>query len=192
MVNHAARKQTDRKQMTGITLAAAALLVGAMLLCGVASVRAADLLPAGEPAPAFALPNQDGREISSDFLAGGWYLLYFYPKDETPGCTKEACTFRDRLGELSALGVRVLGVSFDSQESHRRFADKHALQFDLLSDPKGEVVARYHAKSFMPGIARRVSYLVDDEGIIRKVYPNVSPAQHAGEIIDDVKALKGR
>lgn len=177
---------------TGITLLSAALLVGTLLLFGVTAARAADLLPAGDPAPAFALPNQEGREISSDFLSGSWYLLYFYPKDETPGCTKEACTFRDRLGELSALGVRVLGVSFDSQESHRKFAERHELQFDLLSDPKGEVVARYHAKSFMPGFARRVSYLVDDEGVIRKVYPNVSPAQHAGEIIDDVKVFKGR
>jgi len=167
------------------------ILLAALVLFWASRAGAADLLTEGSKAPAFVLPNQDGVPVSSESLSGGWYVLYFYPKDDTPGCTKEACTFRDRLGALQALNVRVLGISFDSVASHRAFADKHGLSVDLLADPKGEVIGLYRAKSLLPGFARRVSYLVDGEGVIRRVYPNVSPAQHAGEIIDHVTALRG-
>lgn len=173
-----------------LAVACVALVVAALVLWN-GRARAADLLAEGAVAPGFALPNQDGELVDSTTLAGKWFVLYFYPKDDTPGCTKEACAFRDRLGELRGLGVRVLGVSFDDVPSHKAFAEKYHLTFDLLSDPQGEVVGRYRAKSILPGVARRVSYLVDDRGVIRKVYPDVSPTEHAGEIIADVKALGG-
>jgi peroxiredoxin Q/BCP len=177
--------------LSTVVLALLGVLIVAGLWLGIGRSQAADLLQVGSPAPAFSLPNQDGQQISNEALGGDWFVLYFYPKDDTPGCTKEACSFRDQLGDLKKLGVRVLGVSFDTVASHRAFADKHALPFDLLADPKGEVIRRYHAKSIMPGFARRVSYLVDGGGVIRKVYPDVSPSLHAGEIIADVQRLRG-
>lgn len=178
--------------MDGVWILGILVAVAAALGIGfVMRSQAADLLPEGTPAPSFSLPNQDGRMVHSRDLSGGWWVLYFYPKDDTPGCTKEACTFRDRLGDLSSLGVRILGVSFDDVPSHKAFAEKYHLNFDLLSDPKGQVVAAYRARSALPGVARRVSYLVDGEGVIRKAYPDVTPSEHAEEIIADVKVLRG-
>jgi peroxiredoxin Q/BCP len=143
----------------------------------------------GSPAPAFSLPDQDGRAVSTADLKGGWWVLWFYPKDQTPGCTREACGFRDRAGDLAALGVRVVGVSRDGVAAHRAFADRHGLAFDLLADPRGTVVAAYGARSWLPGVARRVSYLVDPAGRIRKVYPRVAPAGHAAEVAADARGL---
>jgi len=151
--------------------------------------RKGRLLAEGTPAPPFTLPDQNGRVVDLRGLAGSWWLLYFYPKDDTPGCTREACALRDRWGDLSALGVRVLGVSRDSMAAHRAFAERHRLPFDLLADPDGAVVAAYGASSLIPGVARRVSYLVDPGGTIRKVYPRVSPARHADEVLADLQAL---
>jgi len=172
------------------TVAAMLTLVVGLLVLGVARARAGDLLTPDTPAPPFALENQHGEVVTSEDLAGGWWVLYFYPKDDTPGCTKEACTFRDRMGELTGLGVRVLGVSFDDVASHRAFAEKYHLTFDLLSDPTGEVIGAYRARGMLPRVAARVSYLVDGEGTIRRVYPDVTPSEHAGEIISDVKTLR--
>ena len=151
-----------------------------------------ELLAVGTPAPVFALPNQNGTVIDTSTLLGHWHVIYFYPKDDTPGCTKEACAFRDRLHELQAMDVRILGVSFDNVASHRAFAEKYRLTFDLLADPEGKVIRAYGATSPVPGFARRVSYLVDDTGIIRKAYPDVTPSSHAGEIIGDVRSLRER
>lgn len=147
------------------------------------------LLAEDTPAPPFVLPDQNGRTVDSGGLAGSWWLLYFYPKDQTPGCTREACALRDRWADLSALGVRVLGVSRDTVAAHRAFAERHELPFDLLADPAGSVVAAFGAASLIPGVARRVSYLVDPDGIIRKVYPRVAPAGHAAQVLADLKAL---
>jgi len=151
--------------------------------------RGGRLLAEGTPAPAFSLPDAQGRPVGSGDLAGSWWLLYFYPKDDTPGCTREACALRDRWADLSALGVRVLGVSRDTEAAHRAFAQRHGLPFDLLADPEGAVVAAYGARSMVPGLARRVSYLVDPGGTIRKVYPRVRPARHAEAVLADVRAL---
>jgi len=149
------------------------------------------LLPVGTAAPAFELYNQRGEIVRSSELTGSWRVIYFYPKDDTPGCTKEACAFRDRLDELQAMDVRIYGVSYDDVASHRAFAEKHHLNFDLLADPEGTVIAAYGAKSMLPGFARRISYLVDERGVIRKVYPDVSPDTHAAEIMHDVRILRG-
>ncbi len=174
--------------MTGI--AVALLVLGGGIFFYAQHAKAEGMLHAGDTAPGFSLPNQQGETVSSAALAGSWWVIYFYPKDDTPGCTTEACTFRDHLSDLQSMGVRIFGVSFDDVASHRAFADKYHLTFDLLADPKGEVIRAYGARAIVPGFANRVSYLVDDQGVIRKVYPSVTPSAHAGEIIRDVKALR--
>ncbi len=176
--------------MIWVWIAVVILLLGGLLLIWCANTGS--MLAVGAPAPAFSLPNQNGEVISSSALQGHWYVIYFYLKDDTPGCTKEACSFRDRLHELQAMDVRILGVSFDSVASHWAFAEKYHLSFDLLADPEGRVIRAYGATSPVPGFARRVSYLVDDAGVIRKAYPDVTPSAHAGEIIEDVRALRER
>ncbi len=156
------------------------------------------MLEAGKKAPAFNLPDQDGRKHKLSDYAGKWVLLYFYPKDNTSGCTKEACAIRDDWPRFEKLGAVVLGVSKDSAESHRRFADKHSLPFTLLSDESTKMIEKYGAwrlkklagREYM-GIVR-ISYLVDPKGKIAKVYPKVKPAEHAAEVLADLEELMSR
>lgn len=155
------------------------------------------MLSVGDRAPAFSLPDQDGKVHSLGDYAGRWVLLYFYPKDNTPGCTKEACAIRDAWSDFGRLGAAVLGVSKDSVTSHRGFADKHRLPFTLLSDEGREMIAAYGAwqKKKMAGREYmgivRMSYLVDPEGRIAKVYPKVKPEGHALEVLRDLMELQG-
>jgi peroxiredoxin Q/BCP len=145
------------------------------------------VLQSGIVAPEFSLQDQDGKTRSlADFL-GSWVLLYFYPKDETPGCTEEACAIRDAWTDFQEAGVIVLGVSHDSVESHKKFAQNHRLPFLLLADPKKDVIKLY--KSEAGFLTRRTSYLIDPEGKIAKTYPSVEPAEHAAEILQDVRNL---
>lgn len=153
-------------------------------------------LETGTLAPDFLLMDQSGAPHRKSDYAGRWLLIYFYPKDDTPGCTKEACGLRDRWSELQNLGCAVLGVSADSSESHAKFLTKHSLPFTLLSDPKHEMLQAYGAwqqKSmygkFFMGIAR-ISFLVDPDGRIAKAYPKVNAAAHADEVIRDLSALR--
>lgn len=149
----------------------------------------------GKKAPDFKLMNDEGKETSLADYKGKMVLLYFYPKDMTPGCTTEACTLRDRMNDLKALNVVVLGVSADSTESHKKFKAKERLNFPLLSDPDRKVLEAYsvwreksmYGRLFM-GIVRE-SFLIDKNGIVVKHYNKVKPAEHAQEVIDDVKAL---
>ncbi|MCC7196665.1 thioredoxin-dependent thiol peroxidase [Candidatus Peregrinibacteria bacterium] len=149
----------------------------------------------GKKAPDFKLMNDEGKETSLADYKGKMVLLYFYPKDMTPGCTTEACTLRDRMNDLKALNVVVLGVSADSVESHKKFKAKERLNFPLLSDPDRKVLEAYsvwreksmYGRLFM-GIVRE-SFLIDKNGIVVKHYNKVKPAEHAQEVIDDVKAL---
>ncbi len=143
-------------------------------------------------APTFSLPDQDGKTHSLSEYMGKWVVLYFYPKDDTPGCTVEACNFRDSFHELQKLGVVILGVSKDSVKSHKKFADKYNLNFPILSDEGLETIKTYNAwgkKKFMgreyDGIFR-MTYLIDPKGKIAKVYENVNPLTHASEIINDL------
>jgi peroxiredoxin Q/BCP len=145
-------------------------------------------------APAFTLLDQEGvQHALKDFL-GKKVLLYFYPKDDTPGCTKEACNFRDRLNELQKKGVQVLGVSIDSVSSHKKFAQKFSLNFPLLADEEKKVVEAYgvwgeksmFGKKYM-GI-QRDSFLIDETGTIVKHYVKVKPETHVDEVIADVSA----
>lgn len=149
----------------------------------------------GEKAPGFSVPDEDGNVRSLEEYRGKWVLLYFYPKDDTPGCTIEACTIRDQFQDFKSINAEVLGVSTDSVKSHRRFKDAYELPFTLLADEKKEIVQAYGVwgekkmmgKTYMG--TKRTSFLIDRDGVIRKVYENVKPPVHAGEVIADVRAL---
>ena len=143
-------------------------------------------------APEFSLPDQDGVMHTLSKYKGKWVIIYFYPKDATPGCTKEACSFRDGREFLESAGAVVLGISKDSVASHKKFAQKHNLDFTLLSDESTETIKAYNAwgkKKFMgkeyEGIKRN-TYLINPSGIIEKVYENVNPITHAGEVFRDL------
>ncbi len=143
----------------------------------------------------FRLPDQDGVIHTLSQYNGKWVILYFYPKDDTPGCTKEACSFRDTAAEFQKLGVVILGVSKDSVASHKKFADKYHLQFPLLSDETKGVIQAYNAwgtKKFMgrefEGILRK-TYLINPQGDIQKEYEKVNPLSHSEEILKDLKTF---
>lgn len=146
----------------------------------------------GKKAPAFTLPDEAGKERSLKDYVGKWVLLYFYPKDDTPGCTIEACTIRDQFADFKKIKAEVLGVSPDSVESHRKFKDGYQLPFTLLADTEKRVVNLYGVwgeknmmgKKYM-GVYR-TSFLIDPEGVVRKVYKNVKPPKHAGEVLKDL------
>ncbi|MDP1722803.1 MAG: thioredoxin-dependent thiol peroxidase [Candidatus Gottesmanbacteria bacterium] len=143
----------------------------------------------------FTLPDQEGTLRSLSQYHGKWVVLFFYPKDDTPGCTKEACNFRDSFGELQSFGAIILGISKDSVVSHKKFAEKYHLNFPVLSDESKLVINTYHAwgkKKFMGREFEgtiRMTYLINPEGQIQKVYDKVNPLIHAGEILDDLKTL---
>jgi peroxiredoxin Q/BCP len=139
-------------------------------------------------APDFSLLNQDGEEVVLSSLKGSFVLIYFYPKDDTPGCTKEACTIRDAYDIFKQKDIVVLGISKDSVSSHKKFAEKYGLPFTLLSDTDKKVISAYEAGSML--MTKRISYLLDKDGTIAQVYPKVDPAMHAKEILDDVEKLK--
>lgn len=168
-----------------------ACLLSLLTAVGVSAAHA-EALQIGQPAPPFALKDQSGKVLQLADLAGKWLVLYFYPKDDTPGCTKEACHFRDDIAQLHALGVRVVGISLDSTESHDRFAAKFKLPFPLLSDSGGAVAKAYNAYwSFLfIHVARRHTFIIDPAGRIAKIYRNVDPDNHSAEVIADIKALQ--
>ena len=146
-------------------------------------------------APDFTLPDQDGKEHALSDYKGKWVLLYFYPKDDTPGCTIEACTIRDQFKDFQKIDAVVLGVSTDSVASHKKFATAFELSFTLLADVIKEVVGRYGVfgeKKFMGRTymgTKRMSFLIRPDGTIAKVYEKVKPELHAGEVITDIQAL---
>lgn len=145
----------------------------------------------------FELFDQDGIKRKLSDYVGKWVLLYFYPKDDTPGCTIEACSLRDNFHQIEKYGVQILGVSKDSVKSHKKFAEKYHLNFPILSDESKEMIKGYEAwgvKKFMgrefEGIKRK-SFLINEKREIVKVYENVNPTKHAGEILADLEKLKG-
>ncbi len=139
-------------------------------------------------APDFSLLDQDGTNHTLSSYRGSFVLIYFYPKDDTPGCTKEACAIRDAYDVFKKEGIIVLGISKDSVASHKKFAEKYGLPFTLLADTDKKVITDYKAGSIL--MTKRISYLVDPQGIMVKSYPKVDPAMHAKEILDDVAALQ--
>lgn len=142
----------------------------------------------GTPAPDFELPDQDGKTHKLSEFKGKWVLVYFYPKDDTTGCTTEACMLRDNLPKFNSLDAVVLGISTDSVASHKAFANKYGLPFTLLSDEKKEAVKLYGVDGVLG--TKRSSFLINPQGIIAKVYEKVIPAMHAGEVLDDLEKLK--
>ena len=154
-----------------------------------------DWLEVGKKAPDFTLPADDGAKVKLSQLRGAPVVLYFYPRDDTPGCTREACAYRDRKGELSKLGATVLGVSTDTVESHVKFRDKHGLNFPLLADTQHKVAEKYGAwrektrfgKKSM-GI-QRSTFLIDAEGVVRKVWKSVKVDGHDEQVLAALEDL---
>jgi thioredoxin-dependent peroxiredoxin len=147
----------------------------------------------GDKAPDFSLPASTGETLSLNSLRGTKVVLYFYPKDDTPGCTREACSFRDTDVALQAAGIQVVGVSADTFDSHRQFVEKFSLPFPLLSDEEKRVINAYgvwgerqvRGQTIMS--IRRMTFLIDEEGTIQKIWPNVTPDNHAQEILEAVQ-----
>ena len=148
------------------------------------------ILKEGQKAPEFTAKDQDGNEISLRDYIGKKVVLYFYPKDDTPGCTKEACAFRDNFPNFKKIDATVLGVSVDGQKAHRKFADKFELPFTLLVDEEKKIVEAYGVWGLKKFMGReymgtnRVTYLIDEQGVIEKVWPKVKPETHAAEVLD--------
>ena len=143
----------------------------------------------GQSLPDVSFITEDGEKVSVGTLRGQATVLYFYPKDDTPGCTKEACAFRDRMADYGEAGVQVYGVSLDPPESHRRFREKHNLNFPLLTDQGGRAAESLGVLREGGKRANRVTFLLDPDGRISKVYPEVSPETHADEILEDAASL---
>lgn len=140
----------------------------------------------GDLAPRFDLTDQDGKRVSADDLRGKQYVLYFYPKDDTPGCTTEACQFNDDLTAFDRSSVPVYGVSPDSAESHQRFRTKYGLRFPLLSDPERRALEAYGAWGERPGRGEgviRSTFLIGPDGRVRNAWYRVKPDGHAGEVL---------
>lgn len=153
------------------------------------------MLEIGQPAPDFTLNDQDGRPVALADLRGSKVVLYFYPKDDTPGCTREACAFRDAREDYRKAGATVLGVSPDTTGSHRKFADKYALPFTLLADPEKTVCQAYgvwreknlYGKKSM-GVVR-TTVLIDESGTIRRVFPRVKVDGHSAKVLEALAAM---
>lgn len=153
-------------------------------------------LPEKTKAPDFELPDQDGKIHALKDYLGKWVVLYFYPKDDTPGCTTEACNFRDDYSQYEKEDIVILGVSKDSTKSHAKFIEKYQLPFPLLADEEHKTIEAYQSWGLKKMMGReymgtlRNSYLIDPEGMIAKAYPNVKPADHSAEILADLQELK--
>jgi peroxiredoxin Q/BCP len=151
--------------------------------------------PTPYPAPDFSLKSSDGIVHTLAGYKGKWVVLYFYPKDDTPGCTTEACSLRDARDDIMALGAEVIGVSADDAASHEKFKAKHTLNFTLLSDPDMKMINDYGAwgkKMFgKEGILRR-TFIINPEGIVMKVYGRVTPVGHGEQVVAELKSLQGK
>lgn len=172
-------------------LAVVAAIFIFMALFVARAARAGDLPEVGQPAPDFRLPDQNGHQHALPDYRGKWLVLYFYPKDDTPGCTQEACAFRDDLNLLTEMGAQVVGVSVDDSESHAEFAKKYHLPFPLLADKSGAVADSYGAllNLGIVKLARRFTFLIDPNGNISREYLSVETSRHSKEIIEDLKKL---
>ena len=167
----------------------AAWFVAALLAAGCAAADHSP--PAGSPAPAFTLSDQSGQTHQLADYAGRWVVLYFYPKDGTPGCTTEACEFRDNIFAFRQCGAVVLGISLDDVDSHRKFAAEQHLPFPLLADPSKDAARRYGVLSVFGGLfTKRETFLIDPHGRIAKHYANVDPKDHSKQVLADLKALQ--
>jgi peroxiredoxin Q/BCP len=149
--------------------------------------------PAGAPAPAFELPDQQGEIRRLEDYGGKWLVLYFYPKDNTPGCTTQACEFRDDIFAFRRLGAEIVGISLDDVETHMAFAEEHGLPFALLADEGGAVAERYGVlRNFgVVKLASRQTFLISPDGVVARHYEKVDVNQHSEEVLRDIAALSG-
>jgi peroxiredoxin Q/BCP len=145
-------------------------------------------------APYFKLKDESGKIISLSHFKGKWVVIFFYPKDDTPGCTKEACNFRDNYSGIQSLGAHVIGISLDKTTSHQKFKEKYQLPFMLLSDPQGKVAKKYGAlfKFMFIKFSKRHSFIIDPQGLIRKEYRSVNPSTHSNQIIADLTTFQDK
>ncbi len=173
----------------------AAIIAIGIVVVGVILLRPrmarAEVLKEGEIAPPINTQMVTGDQVTPFSLTdyrGRKVILYFYPKDDTPGCTKEACAFRDGFAKFQSAGLTVLGCSVDSSEAHQKFIKKYNLPFPLLLDPDRKIATNYGVANGIPilGLDKRVTYVIDEEGRILKVYPNVDPSIHANQILADL------
>jgi peroxiredoxin Q/BCP len=177
------------KKSVFLACAAALLLAGTLV-----TAHAADqsMPTVGQPAPTFTLPSQDGSQIALDSFKGKWVVLYFYPKDMTPGCTIEAHNFQRDLSKFEAVNAVIVGVSVDTPDSHKQFCTKEGLTFRLLADPDHKVVDQYGSLGHYGEmtIAQRNTFLIDPDGKIVKVWTKVDPRVHSDEVLAAINELK--
>lgn len=174
-----------RKLRSIMVIAACGAILGpSPVLAGTPSV--------GDPAPSFSLMDQNGKTQTLEQYRGQWVAVYFYPKDDTPGCTTQACNFRDNIFAFRERDAVILGVSLDDVESHEEFAEKYSLPFPLLSDSGGEVAERYGVMRNLGlvKLAKRQTFLIDPEGRIAKHYEKVDVDTHSSTILADLDALR--
>lgn len=176
-----------------LKLAARHIATVAAAFFAITGVAQAATPAVGQPAPAFKLKDQDGKVHDLADYKGKWVALYFYPKDDTPGCTTQACGFRDNIFAFNKEGAVIVGISVDDVASHKEFAEKHGLPFTLLADSDKAVAKRYGVLKTYMGVmemARRDTFLIDPDGRIAKHYESVDPDGHSKVVLEDIKALK--
>ncbi|MDH5485755.1 MAG: peroxiredoxin [Gammaproteobacteria bacterium] len=175
--------------MKGILKKTALLLFNSLFLMGQATADTE--LVAGSAAPELNLKDQNFKTHKLADYKGQWLVIYFYPKDDTPGCTTEACQFRDDILQIRALNASILGISLDDVKSHEEFANKYSLPFPLLADTRGDVAQAYGALFKLGPIkfSRRHSFIIGPDGLIKKIYRDVDPEKHSQQIINDLKLL---
>jgi len=177
------------KRFITVALLAFAAIIAALSFT---SISIADDQPVvGSPAPEFKLPDQTGQLHSLEDYRSQWVILYFYPKDETPGCTTEACEFRDNIYAFRDLNAQILGVSLDDVDSHKEFAENYSLPFPLLADTEGTTSTAYGVKTRMFGmtVAKRQTFIIGPDGSIAKHYQKVKPEEHSTQVLADLKEL---
>ena len=173
-------------------IAVTLLFVALAAIFGFTSIGIAnDQVTTGDPAPEFELSDQNCQLHSLDDYRDQWVVLYFYPKDETPGCTTEACEFRDNIFAYRDLNAQILGVSLDDVESHKAFAENHGLPFPLLADVDGDAATAYGVKTRMVGmtVAKRQTFIIGPDGTIAKHYEKVKPAEHSDQVLAALREL---
>ena len=167
------------------------LFLIAMLAFAGSPLMAEDRLTTGSEAPGFRMQDQNGDWHDLQDYRGSWLAIYFYPRDDTPGCTREACNFRDNIYAFKAIGANVVGISVDDVDSHKEFSDKYKLPFTLLADESGETAKAYGVLRDwkLVQIAARQSFLVDPEGLIARHYEEVDPDTHTQQVLADLESL---
>ena len=190
--NKTAMPRVMSKRMRLIVIAASALVLFVTAgFFALPSSEPANMLKAGDKAPEFSLPDQDSNMVSLTDLRGKWVVVYFYPKDDTPGCTKEACSFRDSYADFQDAGAVVYGVSIDSPSKHRSFRDKHNLPFSLLSDNGRKVGKAFGVPMSFFFLHGRTTFVIDPEGVIQHTFNSqVKPKAHIAEALSVLKSVE--